>query len=149
MSRLTFWLMHISTTLVAGTGLIYGWMRYVLKPVDDYAVVNHALQPLTQHLHILAAPTLAIMLGVFWQSHASHYWKSGMREGRTSGLMQWILALPMIMSGYLLQTATTSGWRTVWIWVHAITASVWTLGYLAHVFAHWRARRQRMAPLSS
>ena len=56
MSRFELWLLHTANALVIGTGIVYAWMRYALAPVDDYAVVNHPLQPLTQHLHILVAP---------------------------------------------------------------------------------------------
>ena len=53
-NRLPAWISHAATLLVGGTGLVYAWMRYLVHPADPFAVVNHPLQPLAQHLHILA-----------------------------------------------------------------------------------------------
>jgi hypothetical protein len=42
------------------------------------------------------------------------------------------LLVPMIASGYLIQTAVDDGWRRAWVWVHLIASGLWLLGYLAH-----------------
>lgn len=133
--------MHISALLVSATGLVYAWMRYVAVPRDEFAVVNHPLQPAVQHLHVLVAPALVIMIGVFWQSHAMNHWKHGVREGRYSGIGQLMIALPMIFSAYLLQTATSDGWRLTWIWVHVATSVIWVAGYIIHYIAHLAGRQ--------
>jgi len=113
-----------------------------MHPVGEFAVVNHPFQPAVQHLHVLAAPALVIMIGVFWQSHAINHWKRGVREGRYSGIGQLLLALPMIFSAYLLQTATSEGWRLVWIWIHVATSVTWVAGYIIHYTAHLVGRRK-------
>jgi len=142
MNRWSYRLMHISAVLVAATGFVYAWMRYFMQPPDEFAVVNHPLQPFVQHLHILVAPVLVIMIGVFWQSHAIQHWKGGVREGRYSGIGQLALALPMIFSAYLLQTATSEVWRVVWIWVHVTTSVIWVFGYVVHYVAHVLKKRK-------
>ena len=145
MSRLAFRLMHAAAALAAGTGIVYGWMRYALEPVDEFAVVNHPWQPFLQHLHVWTVPALVIMLGVFWQGHAWPYWRARLREGRNSGLMLFGSALPMIFSGYLIQTAASPGWRLAWIVVHVAASLLWTAGYAVHVAAHRLARRRPRA----
>ena len=135
--------MHLSAAFVAGTGLVYAWMRYFTTPRDEFAVVNHPLQPAVQHLHVVIAPALVVMLGVFWQTHAWHHYRRGVRDGRCSGIAQLVAALPMIFSGYLLQTATSEGWRTAWIWVHVATSVAWGAGYAIHYGAHLLGQRRR------
>ena len=141
--------MHVSAFLVAATGLVYAWMRYIAATPDEFALVNHPLQPTVQHLHVLTAPALVIMLGVFWQSHAMNHWKHSAREGRYSGIGQLLVALPMILSAYLLQTATSEGWRLTWIWVHVATSVAWVAGYLIHYGTHLVGKRKGQAEISS
>jgi len=41
MNRFEVWALHLSTLLVGGTGLIYGWMRYFAEASDPFSLVNH------------------------------------------------------------------------------------------------------------
>lgn len=132
MSRFEAWLGHLATILVGGTGLVYAWMRYLMAPIDPYAVVNHPLQPGVQHLHILTAPLLVFVAGQIWHRHAWAHWKRGVRQRRASGVSLGLTAIPMIVSGYLIQTTITDGWRTAWIVVHCATSGLWVAGYLVH-----------------
>ena len=49
------------------------------------------------------------------------------------GIASALLAIPMIVSGYLLQVAVEPVWRTSWIWVHGISSGFWLLAFLAHL----------------
>lgn len=131
---------HGSNALVVGTGLIYAWMRYFCEPTDPFSVVNHPLQPQFQHLHILTAPLLVLMVGVFWHAHAMWRWQSDTQEGRRSGLTAWVATVPMIASGYLIQTAVSPLWQTTWIAVHLTTSAIWIVGSIVHIITH-RLRR--------
>jgi len=131
-SRFEAWMLHLSNLLVGGTGLVYAWMVFLVEPTDPYAVVNHPLQPMVQHLHILVAPLLVFTAGLIWRRHAWAQWRRGIEDRRRSGLSLIYLLVPMIVSGYLIQTATDDGWRRIWVWVHLITSCLWLLGYLAH-----------------
>jgi hypothetical protein len=127
--------------LVGGTGLGYGWFRYFVTSDDPYAVVNHPDQPLWQHLHIWLAPLLVLAVGHFLYQHALLYWKAGIKEGRRSGLLMLALALPMIFSGYLLQTAVDETWRQAWIIVHVAASLLWLVGVIVHLLTHYTSRR--------
>ena len=142
-------MLHVSNLLVGGTGLVYAWMLYLVKPTDPYAVVNHPWQPQTQHLHILVAPLLVFTAGLVWRRHVWSQWRRGIAQGRWSGLSQVFLLVPMIASGYLLQTAVDGGWRKVWIAVHLAASGLWLLGYLAHQLVQWIAGRRRAAATSA
>ena len=65
------------------------------------------------------------------------------RRGRRSGVLAALLLVPMIASGYLLQTATTEWWRLALLVTH-LTSGVLFLGtYLVHLGAAILAVRRR------
>lgn len=141
MRPLDCWLLHVSTFLVGGTGMVYAWMRYVHSPTDEFAVVNHPLQPLVQHAHIWVAPLLVFAMGHVWVRHAWTYWRSVQKEGRRSGSTLLLMAAPMVLSGYFIQTSVSDTWRLTWTVLHGATAALWLFTYLAHLVSHWKARR--------
>ena len=138
MRRLEVWLLHLANLAVAGTGLVYAWMRYVSTPADPFSVVGSPWQPTVQHLHVLFAPALVLALGMVLRPHAATALQLGLRSGRRSGLTILATAAPMIASGYLLQTATEPAWRRAWIAVHLAASALWLLGYAVHQVAAWR-----------
>lgn len=149
MSRFERWTLHLSSLLVGGTGLVYAWMAYLARPADPYAVVNHPWQPHVQHLHVLAAPLLVFAAGLIWQRHVMQHWKKGVQGRRRSGLSLILTLVPMVASGYLIQTATGEGWRQAWVVVHLVASGLWLVGYLVHqaspAWAAWRRLRRRRA----
>lgn len=136
-------LLLIANVLVGGTGILYGIFRYFIVPDDPMALV-HPSQPLAQYAHILTAPLLVFAIGHLFYHHAILTWRAGAKEGRRSGLSMLALALPMIFSGYLLQTATGEFWRPVWIGVHVATSCLWIAAYIVHLLTHARAASNRM-----
>lgn len=117
---------------MGGGGLIYAWMRYLARPDDPFAVVNHPWQPEVQHLHVLTAPLLVFGIGLIWKAHVWPGVRLRVAARRRSGLALFATAAPMIVSGYLLQTATAPGWRTAWLGIHLVASALWLGGYLAH-----------------
>ena len=132
MSRGEAWFLHLSTLLVGGTGLVYAWMVYLVHPSDPYAVVNHPWQPQVQHLHILAAPLLVFAAGLIWRRHVWAGWKKGGRDRLKSGVSLGLTLAPMVISGYLLQTAVEESWRRAWVVVHLVASGLWLAVYLVH-----------------
>jgi len=142
-SRFELWLIHLSTILVGGTGLVYAWMLWGLAPSDPYAVVNHPLQPAVQHLHVWLAPLLVFAAGMIWRAHVWEHWRRGVRPRRRSGIGLVLTLVPMVASGYLIQTAVSEGWRAAWVAIHLTTSALWLLGYLVHQLASRTARVKR------
>lgn len=136
MTQFDRWIIATANLLTGGTGLLYAVMRYLLKPADEFAIVNHPWQPHVQHLHILAAPLLVIAFGQLWHHHAWLSLRAGAQHGRRSGITMLATGLPMIFTGYLIQTATHETWRTIWIIIHVTTSLIWLTGYIAHLFTH-------------
>jgi hypothetical protein len=145
MSRFESWMMHLANLLVGGTGLVYAWMLYFVHPTDPYAVINHPWQPQVQHLHILVAPLLVFVVGLVWQRHVWSHWSRGVSKGRRTGLSMALTLVPMVVSGYLIQTAVDADWRKAWVVVHLIASGLWVAGYLVHQVPQMLARTQRTA----
>jgi hypothetical protein len=54
------------------------------------------------------------------------------RRGFASGVTLGLTLIPMVASGYLIQTAVDDTWRKIWVGVHLISSGLWVAGYLAH-----------------
>jgi hypothetical protein len=141
-NRLSYAWMAAAGTCAIATGLAYGFFHYFCQTEDPYSVVNHPLEPLARTLHIVTTPLLTLMLGLFWIKHAWPYLQRNKQEGKRSGLILCLTALPMIFSGYLLQVSVSPGWKTCWVWVHNSTSLVWLAGLLAHLYSHMQHRKR-------
>lgn len=143
MTRGEAWLTHLATAVAGGTGLVYGWMRYLAEPADEFSIVNHPWQPELKALHILGVPLLVFACGLLWRHHVWARVRSGYPGRRRTGLVLFALLVPMVVSGYGVQVAVAEGWRTAWIWIHGVSSVLWVLGYLVHQLA---PRKGRAAP---
>jgi hypothetical protein len=141
MSRLQVVFVHLANLAVCGIGLVYALMRYLVKPPDEWAVVNHPWQPHIQHLHVLTAPVLIFALGLIWNAHVIGKLKNG-SENRVVGIVLTTLFLPMAASGYLLQTAVAAGWRETWMWTHVVSSLLWILVFVAHQVVALKKKRR-------
>lgn len=142
MNRFEAWTVHVSVILVGSTGLVYAWMLYLLEPSDPFSVVHHPLQPELQHAHVWAAPLLVFAAGLIWREHIWKHWKQGIASGRRSGVALLLTLAPMVASGYLIQTAVNSGWRSAWVTVHLAASGLWLLGYAVHLWTRLRRGRR-------
>ena len=102
MTRSERWLFDISNLLVGGTGVVYGIMKYLMDPVDEWSVVNHPWQPDFQHLHVLVAPALVFAVALFWKGHVFEKLSNSSKRGRLTGLVLTVQFVPVVVSGYLI-----------------------------------------------
>ena len=142
MSRGQLLLLHLANLAVAGTGLVYAWMRYLVEAADEWAVVNHPWQPHLQHLHVLVAPLLVFALGLIWSAHVVGKLKND-RKNRVVGIGLTTIFLPMAASGYLLQVAVDPGWRSRWIWLHVVSSLLWIVAFVVHQLVAQVAKKNR------
>lgn len=133
--------LHATAAAAAVTGGVYGWFRYFGQRLGDFGLEPSSWQGAWQHAHVLAAPFLLFMLGVSARGHLMLKLRAGGREGRRTGLALAFLIGPMAMAGFGIQVVTDERWRLAVAWIHGLSASVFTLGYLAHLIAIWRHRR--------
>jgi hypothetical protein len=148
MTRFEKLLLWWSTAAVTVTGLVYAWMKYLVQPADEWAVVNHPLQPLVLKLHILVAPVLVFAVGMIATRHVVAHLRARTAQGRRSGTAAALVIVPMILSGYLIQTVTDSGWLTALGWVHLGTGVVFAAASAVHGVTARRRRTRVQAPRS-
>lgn len=123
---------HASVLAGGVTGVVYGWMRYLLEPVDEFAVVHHPAEPLWKDLHVLLVPLLVFACALVWRAHVWARIRSGFRERRRTGIVLAALFPPMVASGYLLQAGLGASLRELWVWTHGLTAACWISTYGVH-----------------
>jgi len=146
MTRWERWAMYVANLLVGGTGVLYAMMRYFMKPADEWSVVNHPWQPHVQHLHVLAAPLLVFVCGLIWQRHVSANLRRKEEGRRHSGPGLLVALVPMVASGYLIQTTVTEVWRQTWIVVHLVASATWTLAFVGHLLSPYKQRLRDAVP---
>lgn len=135
MTRGAAWSVHLAALCVGGTGLVYGWMRYFAEPADEFALVNHPLEPTFQHLHLLLAPLLVFVVGLVWSEHVWQRARSGLPGRRPTGLALLALFFPLVLSGVWVQVATAERARTLAVWTHALSGTLWCAAYLVHLLS--------------
>ena len=121
-----------STAAIALSGVVYAVMKYFMSTDDPYAVVNHPLQPLVLKIHIVAAPLFVFAVGAVFVRHIWKQWRSGVAQGRSSGLWLMLTIFPMVLSGYLIQTVTTESLLFWLVAIHLITGTIYIAGYAIH-----------------
>jgi len=137
---------NLSTLLVGISGIVYGWMKYLMTTDDPYAVANHPLQPWVLDLHVLASPALVFAIGLIVQDHiATQLQKGPGRPGRATGLMAVICLLPMIATGYLIQVFVDETARRVCVGVHLVTGMIYLAAFVAHLWVSRRIAARRRA----
>jgi thiamine biosynthesis lipoprotein len=141
-NRFESWLLHLSTAALTITGLVYAWMRYLMKPSDPFSVINHPWEPHFLSTHILLAPILVVAFGFILHGHILFKISAGARTARKSGILLIPLFAMMVMSGYLLQVIV-SDFRKAFVWIHLGSGAGWSLFYLTHQIASYAQRRAR------
>lgn len=144
MTRFEKWAVWTTSAGTVLTGLFYTWMKYFMTTAEPWAVVNHPLQPWVLKAHILVAPLLLFAVGMVMTRHIWKHIRTGVREGRRSGLAAFLSLAPMALSGYLIQTATHAGWLRWLALAHIAFGLVYAAGLVAHAFATtwWRGQRR-------
>jgi len=140
MTRAQAWTLHASALAVGGTGLVYAWMRYLLEPVDELALVNHPLEPSFQHAHVFTAPLLVFACALVWSQHVWKRVRNGHRPRRPTGLVLFALFFPMVLSGVWIQVAEEELARDLAVWTHAGTGILWILAYGVHLVSRAEPR---------
>jgi hypothetical protein len=139
------WLVWLSTAAVGVSGIVYGAMKYVLRSDDPYAVVHHPWQPFFLKLHVLSAPVLVFAVGVVFTRHVVKHWQSGRDAGRGSGVAIVATLVPMILSGYLIQTLTSASWIFRVAILHLAASAIYLGGVVVHEAIARGAERRRRA----
>lgn len=145
MTRLEKRLLWGSTAVVAATGFVYMWMKYALTPAQPWDAVNHPLQPLVLKLHILSAPVMVFAIGMIATRHIWTHYREQVARGRRSGITAAVVIVPMVLTGYLIQAVTHTGWLAAIAYAHIGFSVVFSAGLALHGLATRRVLRRRRA----
>ena len=132
MKRWEAWVNHAGWSLVASSGLAYGVLKNFVTSPDPDSRLPHPWQPAVLAVHVLAAPAAVFGLGLLFRRHALTRLSSGEPERRPTGIAMTLLAIPLALSGYILQTLTGDAARRWTGWGHAALGLVFTAGYALH-----------------
>ncbi|HEX8168959.1 MAG TPA: hypothetical protein VF824_00290 [Thermoanaerobaculia bacterium] len=133
MNRTQIVWLHVSCALTALTGAVFAWMKYFLRGTDEFAVVNHPLQPYMLDAHVVVAPLLLFILGWTFSNHMLPKSRFGDGTNRRTGTSAMWLILPMTLSAYLLQVATNESVRKAMAAAHWVTSGLFVVVYVVHV----------------
>jgi hypothetical protein len=140
------WLLWGSSIATAVTGVVYWWMKELMEPMSEWAVINHPLQPWVLKAHIIVAPVMVLAVGTIALDHVWKHYRSKVNRARRSGTMTMWVVGPMVFSGYLIQAVTHAGWLTAMVWVHLVTGVLYCVGLAAHKLALRRRRSTASDP---
>ena len=143
MKRWERWSFNILTAVVAATGFVYFWMKYLVEPSDPFAVVNHPWQTTTLALHLIASPFFILIFGIVLNSHVMKKLRASNLPNRRSGYVSLVTFAVMVLSGYLLQVASTEQWLQMLVAAHLGSGVLFSVAYVAHLAISVRLIRAR------
>lgn len=135
------WLLLGSSAATALTGVVYAWMKYLMTSPEAWSVINHPLEPWMLKAHILVAPVMVFAVGLIATDHVWKHYRTRVRARRRSGLTIMLLLVPMVATGYLIQTITSAGWLQALVIAHLVTGGVYVAGLALHWLIRTPARR--------
>jgi len=135
-------LVSVSTAWVVLTGAVYFWMKYLMSNDDPFSVIHHPWQPGALSLHVVGGPVAVFALGLIARDHILERLRDRrQRRGRGTGLVLVGLALPMIVTGYLLQVVTDETMKRVLVMAHVASGGIYAALFLGHLLASRSLKR--------
>jgi hypothetical protein len=132
----------------AGLGALWasgvGWLvfRYFLRGTSEFGELPHPAQAWWLCLHGAAAFFALWLFGVLWPTHVVPAWKS---RRRISGIVVGVIALWLVLSGFLLYYVADERARMLVAWGHWAAGLATPIPFLWHAL---RGRRPRQEPRS-
>jgi len=137
------WSINGLSLVVAATGFVYFWMKYLIAPDDPFAVVNHPWQSAMLNLHVIASPIFILIFGIVFNSHVMKKLRAPRLPNRRSGYVSLATFAIMVLSGYLLQITSSEWWLQALVVAHVGSGALFTLVYGTHLVITVRLARAR------
>ncbi|HEY0230392.1 MAG TPA: hypothetical protein VGC55_03990 [Dokdonella sp.] len=117
-----------------------GWLivRYFLRATSEFGELPHPAEAWWLCLHGAAAFFALWLLGVLWPTHVLPAWKS---RRRASGIVLGVIALWLVVSGFLLYYVGAERARMLIALIH------WSVGLVIPLPFLWHALRGRHAQI--
>ena len=133
MSRIQLLWLHVSVAITALTGAVFAGMKYFMTGADEFAVVNHPLQPYMLSTHVVVAPLALFIFGWTFSNHMLPKTRFGDDTGRKSGTSAMWLIVPMALSGYLLQVSVEERLRQAMAVAPWVSSGLFVAVYVVHL----------------
>ncbi len=133
MSRVQVVYLHLTVALLTITGAVFAYMKYAMTSRDEFAVVNHPLQPHMLSAHVVIAPLAVFAFGWIFSDHIWPKFRNKHAPHRKSGIWSMLLIAPMTLSGYLLQVSTEDATRHAMAIAHWTTSALFVVAYVIHL----------------
>ncbi|MBT3341338.1 MAG: hypothetical protein HOM34_02055 [Planctomycetes bacterium] len=122
---------------ISATGLAWAWMRYLLEPVDEFALWNHPLEGEMQRFHIFIAPIFIAIVAALWPLHIrpqlkKYFTRQKGRLQKTGALLAATFPC-MALSAYALQLCETEAACNFWLIAHLASSAIWVITFTTHV----------------
>lgn len=143
MKRWERWTFNALSLTVAITGFAYFWMKYLMTSSDPFAVVNHPWQAPLLALHVVASPAFILVFGIVFNSHVMKKLKTPRLPNGKSGLVSLGTFAVMVLSGYLLQVASSETVLRGLIVLHVASGTIFAVVYAAHLVISARLGARR------
>lgn len=143
MKRWERWTFNLLSLAVAVTGFAYFGMKYAMTSDDPFAVVNHPWQATMLGLHVIVSPAFILMFGVVLNSHVMKKIRAPRLPNRRTGLLSLGTFAAMVVTGYLLQVASSDAWLQLLVTIHVATGAVFSVAYAAHLVISVKLARAR------
>jgi len=142
-TRFQRWFLYWSSAAAFVSGVAYFWMKHFLDPAEPWAVINHPLQPWALKAHILTAPLMLFAVGMITTRHIWRSLRSKLPTGRRTGVVAAFSFGPLVLTGYLMQTATATMVADLLGWTHLALGIGCTAAIALHpLFVRGRRRRR-------
>lgn len=143
MTRFESLLLQLSTLLSTVSGLIFLYMKYLMKNDDPFSILGHPWQPHMLAVHVLVGPVVVFALGLIAREHILARFMNGAgKRGRRTGASTILLAAPMILSGYMLQVVTGETLHLALVVLHIATGVMFAGMFFWHLRAAAVRRRE-------
>jgi len=123
----------LAALLAGGSGLVFAWMKYLIKNPDPYSVVGHPWQPWFLSAHLLTSPLLLFAFALIARDHVlGRFRDKRAQKGRRTGVAAAMVFVALAASGYGLQVLVGEGSRAVAGYLHLGAGILFLLAYVAH-----------------
>ena len=134
--------------ITSSTGSILLFMKYLMQPMDEYAVINHPWQPIVLKFHIISAPFMILGLGYLLAVHVLPILQRKVKESLKTGFSLLMLILPMVVSGYMIQLITSEFWLSTTAMLHIAFSVFFLFSYFLHYLVSKRINMPRKVSIA-
>jgi formate dehydrogenase subunit gamma len=136
--RMAHWTMAISFVILAATGLMILFGKYVLLPILGASVFS-AITIVGKNIHNFVGPLFLFSIVVFFFIYVKDNFLSGKD-------FAWLAKLGGLMSGNHVPSGRFNGGEKVWFWLGVVVLGlIVSISGLVMLFPNWDTAREAMA----